>query len=409
MKREKRSKLWRIMRGAISISLVISILDGCWVAAFYMTESYYGSIGWYPHLIVRSVINSTLAFVMFGLIMLIFGQFMRKRDFQYYKQLLDAMMRISKGDFSVSISMPGRGGLDNPWGKLIDSVNQMAADLGRMERMRQEFISNASHEIQSPLTSISGFARALQNESLSREERAHYLGIIEQESRRLSKLSESLLKLTSLESEHHPFEPKRYRLDKQLRNIVLACEPQWVEKGIELDVEMEETIVTADEDLLSQVWTNLLHNSIKFTPPGGTIGVYVSKVAVGEQVVEGRSKAENGDRGSAAARHVTVRISDTGIGVAESDLPHVFERFYKADTSRNRAAGGSGLGLAIAKKIVDMHHGEIAAESRLGEGTRFTITLPAEPPVAADVRGDDAAEAGGAGAPRGKRGRRHGA
>ena len=168
----------------------------------------------------------------------------------------------------------------------------------------------------------------------------HYLGIIEKESARLSKLSENLLKLTSLESDHHPFERRRYRLDKQLRSLILACEPQWHDKGIDMDVSLEDVSIEADEDLLSQVWLNLLHNSIKFTPAGGTIGVRLKR---------------NGQEA------------------------HIFERFYKADRSRDRSTGGSGLGLAIVKRIVEMHTGSVAVQSAPGTGTTFTVRLPALP------------------------------
>jgi signal transduction histidine kinase len=220
--------------------------------------------------------------------------------------------------------------------------------------MRQTFISNVSHEIQSPLTSIQGFARALQQEGLDYEQRKHYYGIIETESARLSKLSDNLLKLTSLESDQHPFEPKRYRLDRQLRSMILACEPQWVEKNILMDVELAETTVEADEDLLSQVWMNLLSNSIKFTPNGGTISV----------------EAKPSEDGAA------VRISDNGTGISEEDLPHIFERFFKADKSRNRMLGGSGLGLSIVKRILEMHGGDVRVSSTRGVGTTFTVKLP---------------------------------
>src|SRR5262249_58245049 len=113
---------------------------------------------------------------------------------------------------------------------------EMAAELNQMEAMRQEFIANVSHEIQSPLTSIRGFARALQDEDLSREERFHYLDIIETESMRLSRLSDNLLELASLESTNVRFEPKPYRLESQIRNLILVCQPQWPDKGIDLDL-----------------------------------------------------------------------------------------------------------------------------------------------------------------------------
>ncbi len=204
----------------------------------------------------------------------------------------------------------------------------MAVELGELERMRQEFISNVSHEIQSPLTSINGFAKALKNIDLSEDKRHHYLEIIEMESHRLSKISDNLLKLTSLESQHHPFEPKLYRLDKQLRNVVLSLEPNWLEKNIDMDIQLKHLSFIADEDLMNQVWMNLLSNSIKFTPHAGNIRLTMT------------SQLDT----------VTVVITDNGIGLTEEQQKHIFERFYKADQSRVATNGGSGLGLSIVKK-----------------------------------------------------------
>jgi signal transduction histidine kinase len=223
-----------------------------------------------------------------------------------------------------------------------------------MENMRQEFISNVSHEIQSPLTSIRGFAQALKDDHLTAEERHHYLDIIEEESTRLSRITEDLLKLASLESDQLHFEPKPYRLDQQIRNLVLACEPQWRNKSINMDVSLEELTITADEDLLSQVWINLIHNSIKFTPEAGSIGIDLH--SQGDQII--------------------FKISDTGIGISKEDQARIFERFYKADKSRTRTKAGSGLGLSIVKKIVEMHKGTAEVQSDVNLGTTFTVFLP---------------------------------
>ncbi len=141
-----------------------------------------------------------------------------------------------------------------------------------------------------------------------------------------------------------------------MRSLILACEPQWVEKGLEINVALDEVEITADEDLLSQVWTNLIHNSIKFTPQGGQIWVDLHR------------------QGEA----VEFKIRNAGIGIAPEDQGRIFERFYKADRSRTRSNGGSGLGLAIAKKIVELHGGEIGVESEAGEGTTFTVRLKEE-------------------------------
>lgn len=277
--------------------------------------------------------------------------FAKPRHVDVFKAISEAIRRMSKGDFNVKI--PSHERFEGGFGEIVSSLNDMAAELNQMEQMRQEFISNVSHEIQSPLHSIGGFARALRTEDVTPEEHKHYLDIIETESRRLSKLSENLLQLTSLESAHHPFDPRRYRLDRQLRNTVLACEPQWMEKQIEMDVSLEEVEIVADTDLMSQVWVNLISNSVKFTPPGGTI-----RVALWKQDV-----------------HAMVEISDSGVGIAEEDLPHIFERFYKADKSRNRAKGGNGLGLSIVRKIIEMHQAEIVVRSHRGSGTTFTIRM----------------------------------
>jgi signal transduction histidine kinase len=189
---------------------------------------------------------------------------------------------------------------------------------------------------------------------LSADERHHYLGIIETESMRLSRITQDLLKMASLESDQVRFEPKPYRLDKQIRDLILASEPQWQDKGIEMDVSLAETEITADEDLLSQVWTNLIHNSIKFTPQGGKISIAL------------RPRGEQ----------IEFEITDTGIGISKEDQERVFERFFKADPARTRAAGGSGLGLSIAKKIIEMHRGTIGVQSELGTGATFTVVLP---------------------------------
>ncbi|MFP5115797.1 sensor histidine kinase [Bacillaceae bacterium C204] len=297
---------------------------------------------------LASVICGVLTMVIVGFLM---SLLMNSRRRNLFHEVLEALSRIAKGDFNVYLDL--NVGRENQFTKLIDHINHMAKQLKQLEEMRQEFISNVSHEIQSPLTSIMGFARALKYDQLTSEERNHYLSIIETESKRLSKLSDNLLKLTSLESQHHPFERHSYRLDQQLRTIILACEPTWMEKELELDVSLEKAHIIADEDLMSQVWTNLIHNSIKFTPNQGMIRVQLEK----------------------ADDKTIVKISDTGIGISKKDQIHVFERFYKADKARDRSKGGSGLGLSIVKKIIEMHEGTICVESEEGKGTTFTITL----------------------------------
>ncbi|NQX68721.1 HAMP domain-containing protein [Paenibacillus alba] len=289
-----------------------------------------------------------LALVIGSLCILIAARYLVKP----LQALTRATKRLAKGDFDVEIQTKRM----DEMGALTQSFNEMASELKQLEKMRQDFVSNVSHEIQTPLTSISGFATAMKNSSLVAEsDRNYYLDIIIVESGRLSRLSDNLLKLASLDSEHHPFEAVTYNLDEQIRQLVVTCEPQWLAKGIRIELEMSSGVkITADQDQLNQVWMNLLGNSIKFTPIGGQIEIRLNHTV----------------------NKIFFAISDSGIGVAPEKLDYVFERFYKTDPSRNRSIGGNGLGLAIAKKIVTLHHGSIGMKSQVGTGTTVIVQLP---------------------------------
>ncbi|GIO16068.1 two-component sensor histidine kinase [Cohnella xylanilytica] len=368
MARERQPKWYHIVFGVSAFFVYFSI---CWTAAHYLTRFLdrfwvYGQ----NHPTVRDYAALLLSMFLFGLSMSVVRWIFKpeKRALNVFTMMVDAMQRMSKGDFNVNLEAHPR--YAGQYYVLVDNLNRMAAELGQMEQMRQEFISNVSHEIQSPLTAIKGFAQALRQDGMTPEARDHYLRIIETESDRMSRLSDNLMKLTSLESRHHPFQIRTFRLDRQIRQAVLSCEPLWDAKKLEMDVQLSETTLEADEELVNQIWTNLLHNSIKFTPEGGTISIRL-------EIREGDAEAT---------------FADTGIGVSESDLPHLFERFFKVDKSRNRASGGSGLGLSIVKKIVDLHGGDISAQSRPGEGTRFRVRLPLKAAGELSARRKDAAQ-----------------
>lgn len=272
------------------------------------------------------------------------------KENSWVDEILDAMNRIAGGDFNVFVPVDKH----NPFSELIQTVNQMAKELGSMESLRQDFISNVSHEIQSPLTSISGFAALLKNDTLTPELHTHYVEVIETESKRLSKLSDNLMKLSSLESNIQPIKRTSFPLDKQIENTVLMMEPQWTAKSIDLVLSLEKISFDGDEGLLSQVWINLLHNAIKFTPEHGEINI---------SLLKGGTEA-------------VFRISDNGVGISHKDQIHIFERFFKADKSRNRSLGGNGLGLSLVKKIVELHGGKIAVQSEPEIKTEFCVTLP---------------------------------
>ncbi|QKE73797.1 HAMP domain-containing histidine kinase [Arthrobacter citreus] len=264
------------------------------------------------------------------------------------KELIRATKELAKGNYDVQVTIKRKDEI----GLLASNFNLMTNKLNKLEEMRSEFVSNVSHEIQSPLTSIKGFAKVLRNKELIEEKQDHYLSIIEAESERLSIMSERLLKLASLDSEQHPFQPMTYKLDEQIRKIILALEPHWESKKLQLVLNLPETEILADRLLLEQVWINLLQNAIKFSNIAGYIKVDIMTLE----------------------RDIQVTISDNGLGISKEDVERIFERFYQADRSRNKK--GTGLGLSIVQKIVEMHHGKIEVESAAGIGTSFMIKLP---------------------------------
>jgi signal transduction histidine kinase len=343
-------KKWRFF---LNIFMVTAVLGVCFTASYLLSGFIFQFI---PSInpFAKYLLTSLIGFFIFGLsvnlIRIISTKLSRNGWNRHNDELLEAISKISQGDFNVFIK-ENEHGINSD---LVQGINEMAQKLGSMEKLRQDFISNVSHEIQSPLTSIGGFAALLKNESLDIKERRHYLDIIETECRRLSKLSDNLLKLSSLENNATPLTRQEYRLDKQLQSIILMLEPQWSEKNIKMDISLHKLSIEGDKDLLSQVWINLFHNAIKFTPKDGTISVELN---IDDDIV-------------------SCTIADSGIGIAGEDQPHIFERFYKADKARDRSLGGNGLGLALVKKIVELHDGTVTVESVLNKGAKFTVKLP---------------------------------
>ncbi|WMT39063.1 HAMP domain-containing sensor histidine kinase [Paenibacillus sp. D2_2] len=344
-------KIWHVISHFFQYLGIILVLIGAWFGAMFILRGIYHFTGAPSSAYVSQVINLVVGFHLFFITIMLVGQIYRKREIAKLKRIIEAMRRIAKGDFSVQLDESEEY---REFKQIVESINEMAGELSQMEMMRQDFISNVSHEIQSPLTSIRGFTEALRSSQLKEEQRRHYLDIIESESRRLSQMSDNMLKLSSLESDRSSFEHSKFRLDRQLQSIVLATEPQWLAKQIEIELDLKEIYVEGVEELLSQVWVNLLNNSIKFTSVKGRIWV----------------KLTTGDEGA------KVIIADSGVGISKEDIPYIFDRFYKADKSRNRDAGGSGLGLSIVRKIVDIHQGQISVESQPDQGTQFTVFIP---------------------------------
>lgn len=259
---------------------------------------------------------------------------------------------LAKGNYKVRVNYEGKDEISS----LYASFNQMAVRLAKQETIRQQFVSDVSHEFQTPLTAISGFATILKNENLTDEQRQKYADIILFNSNRLSHLSKNMLQLTLLDGEDTSLDKSEFPLIEQLNRVIEMEDNAALSKDIEIEFihPKKEFIIEADESRMEQVWVNLLSNAIKYTNEHGVVTVEVRRIAT----------------------ELQVRFEDTGVGMSQDAISHIFERFYRQDKSRT--IEGNGLGLSIVKRIIDLHHYKIDVESQEDVGSVFTVYIPYE-------------------------------
>ncbi|EET60619.1 ATPase/histidine kinase/DNA gyrase B/HSP90 domain protein [Marvinbryantia formatexigens DSM 14469] len=262
-----------------------------------------------------------------------------------------AFDELSKGNFSVRIPENHR---IEEMREMAEHFNLMVCDLSRIETLQNDFVVNVSHEFKTPISSIAGYATLLQNHSLSAEKRDHYIEKILDNSGKLSVLCSSILMLSRLENQETVMHKKPYRLDEQIRRCILLFEARWTQKNIEFDISLPRQLFCGNEQLMEQVWSNIIDNAIKHSPDNGVIRVSLAKTRT----------------------HLAVTIADQGAGIAPEVQRHIFEKFYQGDSSRK--ADGNGLGLALVKRIVDLCQGTVSVKSAPGSGAAFTVTLPLE-------------------------------
>jgi two-component system phosphate regulon sensor histidine kinase PhoR len=269
----------------------------------------------------------------------------------------EAMLRIHARVLAVhGTPLPG----SPPPGAVL--VFHDVTELRRLERMRQDFVANVSHELKTPLASIKAYTETLLDWALHDESvNIRFLRRIEEQADRLNQLILDLLSLSRLESGQEVYQHGPLALAAVLGSCVESHRGRAEAKGLVLELDFspldDETLVRADEEAVRQILDNLIDNAIKYTPEGGAVQVVCRDGVAG----------------------ITVEVADTGIGIPRDDLPRVFERFYRVDKARSRELGGTGLGLAIVKHLVQSIGGQITVASRVGAGTQFAVTLPRHP------------------------------
>ena len=268
------------------------------------------------------------------------------------RRLSRAMRAVAQGDFTVSVQPVHKRNKFDYMDLMFEDFNSMVHELSSIETMKYDFIANVSHEIKTPLAVIRGYASALQRGNLSEEEQREYAATIASASESLSVLISNILRLNKLENQEIVPNAAPYDLTRQLSDCALAHEEQWERKHIDFDAQLEERVmILADESMLEIVFNNLIANAIKFTEPGGRIVL--------------RQEKAGGD--------VVVTVSDTGCGMDEETVKHIFDKFYQGDSSHSRE--GNGLGLALVKRVLDISGGSIAVRSAPGEGSEFIVRL----------------------------------
>lgn len=270
-------------------------------------------------------------------------------------ELINKMNRLAAGDFKARLKFGPTLSSHPAFMEISTSFNTMAEELENTELLRSDFINNFSHEFKTPIVSITGLAKLLAKGNLSEEQKELYLRSIEEESIRLSAMATNVLSLTKLENQVILTDLSYFNLSEQIRSAVLLLETKWSDKDIDLRLDFEEFGIEANEELLKEVWINLIDNAVKFAPREGVVELDVT-----------------GDDNS-----LCVKISNTGSEIPPDKQKKIFNKFYQADESH--ATQGNGIGLAIVKRVVELHSGDIEVAS--GDGvTSFTVILPKKQP-----------------------------
>lgn len=264
-------------------------------------------------------------------------------------QLIDAIEAVGQGNREIQLEYDDQ--TIESVRQLYESFNQMVVDINANERMTSAFVSGLSHEIKTPLATITGYVQLLQSRDLTDDQKRQYIRHILAASHQISSLSSNLLTLSQLENNSVEFSRENFYLDEQIRQTLVQMQPQWEEKKLQVDLDLENVVYYGHEESLEIVWRNLISNAIKYNKVSGDL-----KLKLWED-----------------ANRVYVVVEDTGIGMNEEDQRRIFEKFYQADNSR--LTSGSGLGMAIVKSILDNHAGHICYESELGIGTRAEVRL----------------------------------
>jgi len=270
--------------------------------------------------------------------------------FHYISELTNGISKIANGHFHLKLDENSGG----PLKEVYHNFNIMCDELNSIETLRNDFLNEFSHEFKTPLASINGFSNLLLDGNCSQEQVTQYLSIIATESQRLVALTQSQLLLSKLDSQHIVIDKTSYSLDEQIRYCMIMLASEWEKKKLEVSIELPKISFCGNADLMQHVWINILTNAIKYTPENGEISIISSSIN----------------------NNIEISISDTGIGMTDEQIEHIFEKYYRVENSTS--INGLGLGLPIVKRIIELSNGQLQITSTPGECSTFTVILPLE-------------------------------
>ncbi len=281
----------------------------------------------------------------------VLAAFLTRNLLIYVNRIINRMNRLASGDYSARLGYGKPICLHPTVIEIVSSFNRMAEELEKTEMLRVDFINNLSHEFKTPIVSIAGFAKMLKKDNLSEEQRKEYLDIIEEEAKRLADMATKVLNVTKLENQVILTDVSRFNLSEQIRSSILLLEEKWTEKNLEFELDLEEHEIYANEELLKEVWINLLHNAVKFSPQNEIIAIEIKELT----------------------EKYCIIVSNKGEEISEENHRKLFQKFYQVDESH--ATEGYGVGLAIVKRVVELHQGTVNVECKEGM-VSFLVELP---------------------------------
>lgn len=346
MKKNKTRLSTFSILGFFLFFMTIAITSASSIIVYYFANKETGGNFW-------AIFFSVVGVIFIGAILCCLCDIFRRRKMidKPAKMILEATDKIASGDFSVKLAPLHDYSKYDQYDLIFDNLNSMTAELGKNEVLKNDFISNVSHEIKTPLAVIQNYAKMLKNENLAKDKRDEYLNGLVTQTQRLSELVANILKLNKLENQQLLPESERFDLAELVRNCALGFENILEKKSQELVCNIDEIFITSSPSLIELILNNIISNAIKFTDIGGKIEISLKK----------------------ADNFAIIKVKDSGCGISSETGKHIFDKFYQGDTSRS--SEGNGLGLALVKKVIDVIGGEIAVESKVGIGSTFTVKI----------------------------------